>query len=167
MFQAVPQFRFACALRLCMLVALWNGPFPWVHVHGSLDGTGSSALASHLVRFHASDVGAQGRSFGWHLHFILPWAALEDGPCPANGSPRDFRDVVAAPCYGGLSYDRFAVGGCVEAMAAFGQPAPAVDRIVTTDVPASPMAPSSGPPAHFLQTFLVSFVGDLIGVSRC
>ena len=151
-----------------MLLSLWSGPLPWVHVHGTLSEGGSEALASHLARFHAGERPPRKCSFGWHLHFILPWAALEDGPCPANGSPQDFRDVVAAPSYGTPSYIRVAESRCIEALAALAQPMTGAVCLSDIDTrPPAVVAPSEPSAAHFLQTFGVSFLGDLISVSRC
>lgn len=58
-------------LRCLLLLAVWQGPIPWCHCHGTVDHLAlSPGLPEHLRSHHAGhDPYGNGR---WHLHFILP-----------------------------------------------------------------------------------------------
>ena len=60
-----------CLSRVCLLLSLWNLPFPWLHNHDLHQETESSSywLFSHIDEFHA-EVEAENSEHGWHLHFV-------------------------------------------------------------------------------------------------
>ena len=73
------------AVRLSLLISLWQAPIPWIHRHTSDEAvsTASTAnLASHFVRFHDRSSLEQIDELGWHCHWVLPnWShALDDTP---------------------------------------------------------------------------------------
>ncbi len=61
----------ALSLRCLLLLAVWQGPIPWCHCHGTVDHLElSPGLPEHLRSHHA---GHDPYGHGcWHLHFILP-----------------------------------------------------------------------------------------------
>ena len=154
-------------MRVAMIVSLWNAPLPWLNIHGTLAGVEGDAacLAQHLVRFHAAADLLAEAGFGWHVHFVLPWNGLGDGPCPAGELPRhETPGDDAAPAVGAAEWSSVAArlgppcgGGVVNLCDPFGDVPPLWhDR-----------RPCSGPlTAHFLQSGSVSLCA-LLCVARC
>ena len=60
-----------CLIRVCLLLSLWNLPFPWLHNHDLCQGVESDSfwLPSHLDEFHAASDIETGEQ-GWHLHLV-------------------------------------------------------------------------------------------------
>ena len=72
----------AIAVRMCLVLSLWQAPIPWFHCHDA-SGEGASTkcevdLRVHLAVWHSEP----DHDLGWHLHWILPiWGhALDDTP---------------------------------------------------------------------------------------
>ena len=61
-----------CLIRVCLLLSLWNLPFPWIHHHGMnpLVANSSDWLPSHLDQYHADLLQIPTSEQGWHLHFV-------------------------------------------------------------------------------------------------
>ena len=74
------------ALRLCLLVSLWQAPIPWIHRHGTeTDDVITKAGAEfrqHLTMWHGAIESDLDEDLGWHCHWILPmWGhALDETP---------------------------------------------------------------------------------------
>ncbi|MCA9005445.1 MAG: hypothetical protein KDA70_09260 [Planctomycetaceae bacterium] len=57
-----------CLIRACLLLSLWNLPFPWVHNHDlALGAEQGSWLPAHLKEYHEIP---ESDEHGWHLHFV-------------------------------------------------------------------------------------------------
>lgn len=61
-----------CLIRVCLLLSLWNLPFPWFHNHdlNSVVANNSDWLPSHLDQYHTALVPTEALESGWHLHFV-------------------------------------------------------------------------------------------------
>lgn len=71
------SLAFATAMRICLIVSLWQAPVPWLHRHGTTASKITSAaaaceLSNHLAAFHADCAWKLDEDFGWHCHWILP-----------------------------------------------------------------------------------------------
>ncbi|WP_298859451.1 hypothetical protein [uncultured Gimesia sp.] len=60
-----------CLIRVCLLLSLWNLPFPWLHNHDLHQETEEHSfwLFSHVDEFH-NEGGEELKEQGWHLHFV-------------------------------------------------------------------------------------------------
>ena len=57
------------ALRLLLILSLWDGPILWGHQHSA----GCSHLPEHLAKYHAND--ARAMELGWHWH-LTRWCGV-------------------------------------------------------------------------------------------
>lgn len=67
--------RKSVCFRVLLLLAIWTGPIPYCHCHGTLfdsENPCSSWLLGHLQAFHADASLFADVNFGWHLHFSPP-----------------------------------------------------------------------------------------------
>jgi len=69
------------ALRLLLVVSLWEGPVVWGHSHTSVMSP-SESLVAHIAAHHACESDAT--HLGWHWHFSIPEA---DGANPSPEKP--------------------------------------------------------------------------------
>lgn len=71
-YEAQLHWATRCLIRVCLLLSLWNLPFPWLHNHemSSVVANNSHWLPSHLDQYHTSLVQSQASEQGWHLHFV-------------------------------------------------------------------------------------------------
>jgi hypothetical protein len=81
-----PMRSIMIALRLCLLVSLWQAPIPWIHRHGTetedvITKTGAE-FRQHLTLWHGAIESDLDEDLGWHCHWILPmWGhALDEIP---------------------------------------------------------------------------------------
>ena len=75
--------RFSIFFRVILLLAVWTGPIPYCHSHGTLVGaetTCSGYLINHLQAFHTDAPLFANVDFGWHVHFSVPTNSEEDEP---------------------------------------------------------------------------------------
>lgn len=73
--------RISVCFRALLLLAIWTGPLPYCHCHGTLfdsENPGSSWLLNHLQSFHADASLFADVDFGWHLHFSSPGDSEEE-----------------------------------------------------------------------------------------
>lgn len=81
------------ACHLLLALAVWQGPVPWFHCHGthSVLAVEAQSLRLHLQLFHP-EVDPEGdEELGWHLHLRLPESgqpplAVSRGPQPVDAS---------------------------------------------------------------------------------
>ncbi|WP_145217746.1 hypothetical protein [Gimesia alba] len=71
-YEAQLHWTTRCLIRVCLLLSLWNLPFPWLHNHemSPVVANNSHWLPSHLDQYHANLVQTQAPEQGWHLHFV-------------------------------------------------------------------------------------------------
>jgi len=68
------------SIALCMLLALWQGPLPWLHYH--VEPVSVAALAAaqqHVKGFHN---GREVSCTGWHIHFAMLSGIMRDDGLP-------------------------------------------------------------------------------------
>lgn len=70
-------------IRACLLLSLWNLPFPWLHNHEAYAAAESSSaqLPAHLNQFHD---GLESPETGWHLHFVYLGREQSEDPLKQN-----------------------------------------------------------------------------------
>lgn len=71
--------RLSHLLRLVLVLAVWTGPVPYCHCHGTLNDASAQSfdwLGRHLQAYHGTDDLFAEIDFGWHLH--LPDPVEED-----------------------------------------------------------------------------------------
>lgn len=66
------------ALRLLLVLSLWDGPVVWGHSHATAMSR-TESLAAHIAAHHACEGNAA--HLGWHWHFSIPDA---DGADPSR-----------------------------------------------------------------------------------
>lgn len=62
-------------LRMVLVLAVWTGPVPYCHCHGTLNDPAAQSfnwLGKHLQAYHGTDVLFADIEFGWHLHLPDP-----------------------------------------------------------------------------------------------
>jgi hypothetical protein len=83
-------------VRLCFVLSLWQGPFPWLHCHQSelvelTSPESLSELCHHLATFHDGAGLGRDHEFGWHFHWILPnWNCVFHDPSHDDQPVKDF-----------------------------------------------------------------------------
>ncbi len=68
-------------LRWLLLLAVWQGPLPWLHAHGTLgdfDFPGNLWLVQHLQQHHPAMETEVGGCLGWHVHIFYPCSSPEE-----------------------------------------------------------------------------------------
>ena len=77
---AAARTVFRVVTFVCVCVALWRAPLPWLHHHAeSVVQDGDATLERHLDAWHQADAT---HTSGWHLHL-----ALLDDILRGDGSP--------------------------------------------------------------------------------
>ncbi len=152
-----------CLIRVCLLLSLWNLPFPWLHHHDLHQETNDHSywLLSHIEEFH-TEGDEELNEEGWHLHFVYFGGEQNSDP---------FEDKFPVQ-------HQFIVGES-------SQPLPVSESVQTSfqrQVFASvglkhvsacpyrlPVSPVKDRVAqeHFLQSFQKRSLRDLISVSLC
>ncbi len=80
-YRLVGYRRISVCFRILLLLAVWTGPIPYCHCHGTMIGVDANCpswLLNHLQAFHADSPLRTDVSLGWHLHFSTPENS-EDG----------------------------------------------------------------------------------------
>ena len=144
------------ALRMVLMVTLWQGPIPVWHSHGTLKNSAVSTemfswFTGHLRSSHAAVDPAADVEFGWHAHFDWPRIPVDsDSPDQLNFAT-EFCAVSAACTLPWNDSAEFQYGFSVETL---------TDRALGGDLVERPLG------------FYVSFATSLavpvrFGVVRC
>lgn len=80
------------ALRLLLVLSLWDGPVVWGHSHATAMSR-TESLAAHIAVHHACEGNAA--HLGWHWHFSIPESDGAD-PSPGKSSRRVAPSVLPA-----------------------------------------------------------------------
>jgi len=152
-----------CLIRVCLLLSLWNLPFPWLHNHDLHQETEDHSywLLSHIDEFH-TEGNEELSEQGWHLHFVY-------FGCEQNDNP--FKDKFPVQ-------HQFIVGESSQPLPASESAQASFQRLDLVSVGlkhvfAYPLRLSVPPPQsrgaqeHFLQSFQKRSLRDLISVSLC
>lgn len=96
-------------LRLVLVLAVWTGPVPYCHCHGTLNDASAQSfgwLGKHLQACHETDDLFADIDFGWHLH--LPDPAEEDTDQPEwlswSGGGSKTVSCISLNCLDGYGY---------------------------------------------------------------
>ena len=135
-----------------LVLAVWTGPVPYCHCHGTLNDASEQSfewLGKHLQVYHEADDLFADIDFGWHLH--LPDPAEEDTDQPEwlsrSGGGGKAVSSISLNCLDGHGYSPW---------------------MLTTH----PQAPSAMVAVRKARTFFGSFAAKLplplrFGVIRC
>jgi len=151
-----------CLIRVCLLLSLWNLPFPWIHNHDLNQVADSSSywLPTHLDEFHAT-VSEESSEEGWHLHFVYFGGENSNNPLKNKFPPQHYFIV-------GESSQT--LPACESAQTTLLQQVLAAHSLSPAFSPAGiTPAPLKEPVVveHFLQSFPSKSFRDLISVSLC
>ena len=146
-------------LRALLIVwAVWQGPVPWCHAHGTLGNTAASShefLRLHLSSHHAAIDPCSNLYFCWHVHFDFPTQENDSSDKDHN---RPVRTINAELTTSGLNnLVRTAVMDCLNAAS------------VGTDCAALAvrLTPAGGA-QHFFDGFAPELAPPLrFGILRC
>ncbi len=148
-----------CLIRACLLLSLWNLPFPFVHNHDlALGAEQGNWLPSHLKEYHAVP---KADEHGWHLHFV--YFGMDDCNNPLEKKfPLQHHFIVgetasSLPACEHLSIDEFR---SMEAEAI-----PSLSSIQESRVLPRDRDRTTG--LHFMQAFQQRSLRDLISISLC
>jgi hypothetical protein len=89
----------AVGLRICVVLAAWQGPIPWFHSHGTLAQASDDLwLIKHLQSCHKAGGTCSQECLGWHFHCGFPGTPTDDaGPSP-DGVRHIAPVIVTASC---------------------------------------------------------------------
>ena len=95
----------AVSLRVCVVLAAWQGPIPWFHSHGTLaQACDDLWLIEHLRFYHSAAQTCPSECSGWHFHYGFPGSPADDsGPAPDGALHQATVMEAAARCSGLLS----------------------------------------------------------------
>ncbi|MEW4453364.1 hypothetical protein AB1L30_11855 [Bremerella sp. JC817] len=146
--------RLSVYVRVVLLLAVWTGPLPYFHCHGSLLNAVSMDslwLFNHLSSSHRDAALCEDVDFGWHIHFGEP------------GSEKERRLAAKWLSLGGGGTETATVVGDARAIDWLTSP----DFSVASALPGSP-EPRSCSIGAFHSTYAVSLPLPLrFGVVRC
>ena len=146
-------------IRACLLLSLWNLPFPWVHNHDLVLGADQGGwLPSHIQEFHGIP---DSDEHGWHLHFIYFGTDNCNNPLEQK-FPAQHHFIVgesahSLPACANLAADRLLSLMTLAAMSEH-------------EVQKNQALPVRGDKAtglHFMQAFQQRSLHDLISISLC
>ncbi len=131
----------AVVLRMCVVVAAWQGPIPWFHSHSSLAQAGDDLwLIEHLQAHHAAMPGCDHGWLGWHFHCDFPGSCGDDAQSPSD----DARPTLPSP----------AVVECVVTSLAWESATQGLDTLNRGhDGPLSGLLPAGMRHPHFFDAF--------------
>lgn len=92
----------AIAVRHLLILACWQGPFPWIHDHASFADCGEVSaycLAEHLATHHRCGVAGVAEPMGWHVHFEMMGGPVDEPERPTSDGP----DRLPAECVTGTA----------------------------------------------------------------
>ena len=151
-----------CIIRVCLLLSLWNLPFPWLHHHALAPASAQTDwLPSHLDEFHASAFAPATTEQGWHLHFVYLGEEQTNDPLRKQ-FPAQHHFII-----GELSQSL--PGLTTVGLADLEQVATSGSLVETAnlDLSIQPPFPPQAANGHFLKTAQGPSICDLISVSLC
>lgn len=88
----------AVGLRICVVLAAWQGPIPWFHSHGTLaQATDDLWLIKHLQTCHHATGTCSNEGLGWHFHCGFPGPPTDDSGPVSEGVWHRAPVIVTAP----------------------------------------------------------------------
>lgn len=96
--------RWPSIFRCFLVLALWQGPLPVMHSHGTLAHASVDTelwLSEHLTSDHADIAPAADIVFGWHFHLAMP-GSDEDSSEHASPPVPDFAEAGTAAAWTSL-----------------------------------------------------------------
>lgn len=90
----------AVGLRVCVLLAAWQGPIPWFHSHGTVvQACDDLWLIEHLRIYHPGAQTCPNECSGWHFHYGFPGNPADDSkPSPDGAQHQATVLEIAARC---------------------------------------------------------------------
>ncbi|QDT91884.1 hypothetical protein [Gimesia algae] len=149
-----------CLIRACVLLSLWNLPFPWVHNHDlALESEQGVWLPSHLEEYHGIP---ESDEHGWHLHFVYLGMDNCNNPLekkfPAQHHFITGESANSLPACGYFSADQLQSARFVTVM---------TEHVVQRNQQAHPVHGDRAAGLHFMQAFQQRSLRDLISISLC
>lgn len=143
-------------IRACLLLSLWNLPFPFVHNHDLALGADQGGwLPSHLKEFHGIP---DSDEYGWHLHFVYFGTDNCNNPLEKKFPTQHHfiagESANSLPACANLAADQLQ----------------AVTTVTEHDVQRNhgfPVHRNRAAGLHFMQAFQQRSLRDLISISLC
>ncbi len=148
-----------CLIRACLLLSLWNLPFPWVHNHELALGAEQGVwLPTHLKEYHGIP---ESDEQGWHLHFVYFGMDNCNNPLEKKYPPQHYfiagESANSLPACARLSADQLQLATSVTVP---------VDCSLQESQP-QPVHRDRVAGLHFMQAFQQRSLHDLISISLC
>ncbi|WP_145310572.1 hypothetical protein [Gimesia fumaroli] len=152
-----------CLIRVCLLLSLWNLPFPWLHNHdvNPVVANNSAWLPSHLDQYHTSLVQTQASEQGWHLHFVYLGEDQSNDPLKKRFPAQHY--FIIGESSQSLPVCESTQTDIVQQML---EPA-SLNRATTLSHKELPVPQNQAETGHFLQASQSQSLHNLISVSLC